>query len=334
MEKKRLSYGLLSQYRGELMGLAMLWIMLYHAFQWKPGWPPLAHIKEIGFCGVDVFLLLSALGVAMSLSRRHEGYGTYLKRRLTRVLPLYFLVTGCYGLALRLAGRTTLKTVAWTVSTLFYWVDRPHCFNWYIPALVGFYLIAPLAVKLLGKFRWPGLMVAVSWMVCFVIYHIREARGIMENNGGTVMRLPVFLLGLLLGLFIVKKQPLKLWHGAIWLTLPLLTPLLTRLCTPYYIPTGFWFFLRVTPLCLGLSWLMSWLPAGGVRRVLREIGGSSLEIYLLNVIFVREYDLLAPLFPGVTAFYLVTMPCNILLGIGLHYAAKRPLTWLSGKMGL
>ncbi len=334
MEKKRLSYGLLSQYRGELMGLAMLWIMLYHAFRWEPAWPPLARVKEIGFCGVDVFLLLSALGVAMSLSRRHEGYGAYLKRRLIRVLPLYFLVTGCYGLALRLAGRTTLKTVAWTVSTLFYWVDKPHCFNWYIPALVGFYLIAPLGVKLLGKLRWPGLMVAVSWMACFVLFHFREARGITENNGGTVMRLPVFLLGLLLGLFIVKKQPLKLWHGAIWLTLPLLTPLLTGLCTPYYIPTGFWFFLRVTPLCLGFSWLMSWLPAGGARRALREIGGSSLEIYLLNVIFVREYDLLAPLFPGVAAFYLVTVPCNILLGIGLHYAAKRPLTWLSGKLGL
>lgn len=334
MGQKGISYTLLSQCRGELMGLAMLWIMLYHAFYWTPQWEWGRQVKELGFCGVDIFLLLSALGLAMSLGRRQEGYGAYLKRRLVRVLPLYFLVTGCYGLALRLAGQVDLKTVAWTVSTLFYWFDKPHCFNWYIPALVGFYLIAPLAVKLLSKTRWPGLVVAVSWSLCFVVYHIREARGIFENNGGTVMRLPVFLLGLMLGLFIAGKKPLKLWHGALWLLLPLLAPLIAWGCRPYYLPTGFWFFLRVVPLCLGTAWLLQWLPQGGLRRLLREIGNSSLEIYLLNVIFVREYERLAPLFPSIAVHYWVTIPCNILLGMGLHYAVKGPATWLSQRLGL
>lgn len=334
MEQRRLSYDLLSRCRGELMGLAMLWVMLYHAFFWTPQWTWGRRVKELGFCGVDVFLLLSALGVAMSLTRRQEGYGTYLKRRLVRVLPLYFLVAGGYGLAQRLAGQVDLKTVAWTVSTLFYWLDKPHCFNWYIPALVGFYLIAPPMVKLLRKLRWPGLAVAVGWTVCFVVYHIREARGIFENNGGTVMRLPVFLLGLLLGLFIAEKRPFKLWHALVWLTLPLLAPLIARACRPYYLPTGFWFCLVVVPLCLGGAWLLQWLPEGGARWLLREIGASSLEIYLLNVVFVREYDRLSPLFPSMAVHYWVTIPCNILLGVGLHYAAKRPLAWLSGKLEL
>lgn len=316
------------------MGLAMLWIMLYHAFYWTPRWEWGRQVKELGFCGVDIFLLLSALGVAMSIIRRGEGYGAYLKRRLIRVLPLYFLVTGCYGLALRLAGEIDLKTVAWTVSTLFYWFDKPHCFNWYIPALVGFYLIAPPLVKLLQRLRWPGVAVTVSWAVCFVAYHAWAARGIFEANGGTVMRLPVFLLGLLLGLFIVRKQSFKLWHAAIWLILPLLAPLISWACRPYYLPTGFWFCMRIVPLCMGTAWLLCWLPEGGARRLLREIGGSSLEIYLLNVIFVREYGRLAPLFPSMAVQYWVTIPCNLLLGVGLHYAIKRPTAWLSKKLGL
>lgn len=334
MEQKGLSYELLSRCRGELMGLAMVWIMLYHAFLWTPRWEWGRQVKELGFCGVDVFLLLSALGVALSLSRRQEGYDAYLKRRLARVLPLYFLVTGCYGLALRLAGEIDLKTVAWTVSTLFYWFDKPHCFNWYIPALVGFYLIAPPLVKLLQRLRWPGLAVAACWAVCFVAYHAWAAGGIFEANGGTVMRLPVFLLGLLLGLFIVQKLPLKPWNAVVWLVLPLLAPPIAQAVRPYYLPTGFWFCLRIVPLCLGAAWLLQWLPEGGARRLLREIGGSSLEIYLLNVIFVREYDRLAPLFPSAAVHYWVTIPCNLLLGVGLHYAMKRPMARLNRRLGL
>lgn len=325
-------YGLLSRCRGELMGLAMLWIMAYHAFFWTPAWPWLKDWKEQGFCGVDVFLLLSALGVSLSLTRRQEGYGAYLKRRLIRVLPLYFLVAGLYALALRMAGRIDLKTAAWTVSTLFYWLGKPHCFNWYIPALVGFYLLAPPAVRLLRRVRWPGAVVAAAWVGCFILYHIREATGPSELNGGTVMRLPVFLLGLLLGIFLSRREQLRLWQGALWLALPWLIPVLQRVIRPYYLPAGFAFCLVCVPLCLAVAWLLERLPEAGLRWLLRKIGESSLEIYLLNVVFVREYALLAPLFSTPEVQYAVTIPANILLGIGLHYLLKKPMSWLTEQV--
>lgn len=325
-------YGLLSRCRGELMGLAMLWIMAYHAFFWTPAWPWLKDLKEQGFCGVDIFLLLSALGVSMSLSRRQESYWAYLKRRLVRVLPLYLLVSGVYALALRLAGRINLKTAAWTVSTLFYWLGKPHCFNWYIPALVGFYLIAPPAVRLLRRVRWPGMVVAVAWAGCFVLYHICAPTGPVELLGGTVMRLPVFLLGLLLGIFLSRGERLRLWQGAAWLALPWLIPVLQRIVRPYYLPAGFSFCLVCVPLCLAVAWLLERLPGGGLRWLLQKIGESSLEIYLLNVIFVREYALAAPLFSAPEVQYAVTIPINILLGIGLHYLLKKPMSWLTEKV--
>ena len=325
-------YGLLSRCRGELMGLAMLWIMAYHAFFWSPAWPWFRDFKDQGFCGVDVFLLLSALGVSLSLTRRQESYGSYLKRRLVRVLPLYFLVSGLYALALRLAGRIDLKTAAWTVSTLFYWLNKPHCFNWYIPALVGFYLIAPPAVRLLRRVRWPGAVVAAAWVGCFILYHIREAAGPSELNGGTVMRLPVFFLGLLLGVFLARGERLTVWQGALWLALPCLIPVARRALRPYYLPTGFAFCLVCVPLCLAVAWLLERLPTAGLRWLLRKIGESSLEIYLLNVVFVREYGLLAPLFSTPEVQYAVTVPANILLGMVLHYLLKKPMAWLTAKV--
>lgn len=330
--ERRLDYGLLSRYRGELMGLAMLWIMAYHAFFWTPAQSWFKDFKDQGFCGVDVFLLLSALGVSLSLSRRQEGYGAYLKRRLVRVLPLYFLVSGVYALALRLAGQINLKTAAWTVSTLFYWLGKPHCFNWYIPALMGFYLIAPPMVRLLGRIRWPGLVVAAVWAGCFVLYHLFAPTGHVELLGGTVMRLPVFLLGLLLGIFLARGERLTVWQGIVWLALPWLIPVLQRLVRPYYVPAGFAFCLVCVPLCLLVAWLMAWLPGGGLRWLLQKIGESSLEIYLLNVVFVREYVHLAPLFPTPEVQYAVTIPANILLGIGLHSLLKKPMSWLTARV--
>lgn len=330
--ERRLDYGLLSRCRGELMGLAMVWIMAYHAFFWTPAWPWLKDFKEQGFCGVDIFLLLSALGVSLSLSRRRESYWSYLKRRLVRVLPLYFLVSGVYALALRLAGRINLKTAAWTVSTLFYWLDKPHCFNWYIPALMGFYLVAPPLVRLLRRVRWPGTVVAAAWAGCFVLYHIWAPTGPVELLGGTVMRLPVFLLGLLLGIFLSRGERLTVWQGVAWLALPWLIPALQRAVRPYYVPAGFAFCLVCVPLCLGVAWLLEWLPGGGLRWLLRKIGESSLEIYLLNVVFVREYGLLVPLFSTPEVQYAVTIPVNILLGIGLHHLLKQPMSWLTKRI--
>ncbi len=72
MEKELLrvsGYGLLSQYRGELMGLAMLWIMLFHAYELRFGVLLLDGLKAAGFAGVDIFLLLSGTGLYVSLSK-------------------------------------------------------------------------------------------------------------------------------------------------------------------------------------------------------------------------------------------------------------------------
>lgn len=335
VEKESWSYALLSRQRGELMGLAMLWVLLYHCFAWRPKWSWLYAVKGAGFCGVDIFLLLSGLGLALSLCKREQRYGDYLKRRLVRVLPAYWLAAGGYGLALRLAGRTSLKTVAWTVSTLYYWLGKPHCFNWYVPALLGFYLLTPPLVALLRKVKWPQAVAAAAWAACLVIYHWISIPIPEEVRGGFVMRLPIFLMGCMIGAWLTQGRGLTAKRTALWCALPLLAVPLSWAIRPYYVPLGFWFALVCVPLCLGLAWLLERLPKGGLRRVLREIGGASLEIYLLNVIFVLERPLLervVPMGPNYLAFYTVTVPANILLGIGLHYVLDRPLGWLKKKL--
>lgn len=76
MEKQLLrvsGYGLLSQYRSQLMGLAMLWVMLFHAYELRFGVLLLDGFRAVGFAGVDIFLLLSGMGLYVSLSRTVRG---------------------------------------------------------------------------------------------------------------------------------------------------------------------------------------------------------------------------------------------------------------------
>ena len=82
-----MSYSLLSKYRTELMGIAILWVMLFHSFDLDMGHPILEWIRAAGFGGVDIFILLSSMGLAMSLSRREQSYSQFMARRAGRVLP-------------------------------------------------------------------------------------------------------------------------------------------------------------------------------------------------------------------------------------------------------
>lgn len=323
MKEKGLDYGLLSRCRGELMGLSMLWVMLYHAFAWAPKWRWLSAVKGLGYCGVDVFLLLSGMGLAVSLCKRPQSYGGFLKKRLTRVLPAFWLVVGVYGVILRLGGATTLKTMGWTLTTLSYWLVKPGYFNWYIPALLGFYLLTPGLVWLIKRTKYPQFLVVLSWIAMYFAHELtRSFWG--EVPGGTLARLPVFFCGCMIGVFLIQGRKLTKKAAIVWFLVPFLMPAVRKL--PYYVPNGLWFMLCCVPLCLVAAWVLERLPEGGGRWVLRKIGEASLEIYLLNVIFVIQRGTLERVFllgGNYQIFYAITIPLNILLGIGLHWVLER-----------
>ena len=64
-----MDYQCLSRYRSELMGAAMLWVMLFHAYPFSFQVGILDAVKKAGFAGVDVFILLSAIGLYVSVRR-------------------------------------------------------------------------------------------------------------------------------------------------------------------------------------------------------------------------------------------------------------------------
>ena len=95
----------ISRYRSELMGCAMLWIILFHLPQ-----IPLVEnntivlwiskgariFQWIGFYGVDIFLFLSGYGLVYSLEQ--NNLWEYYKKRMLRIFPGLIIISLLYCL--------------------------------------------------------------------------------------------------------------------------------------------------------------------------------------------------------------------------------------------
>ena len=93
MKIKDIELANVSRYRGELMGAAMLFIILFHV--------PLARSNEFfglrrcGNVGVDMFLFLSGIGLWFSWVKNQDVWKFY-KRRLLRIYRTNLLVYPCH----------------------------------------------------------------------------------------------------------------------------------------------------------------------------------------------------------------------------------------------
>ena len=93
MKIKDIELANISRFRGELMGAAMLFIILFHV--------PLERSSEFfglrrcGNVGVDMFLFLSGIGLWFSWVKNPSVWQFY-KRRLLRIYPAWLVMASLY----------------------------------------------------------------------------------------------------------------------------------------------------------------------------------------------------------------------------------------------
>lgn len=326
--RKTGGYALLSRYRGELMGLAMLYVMLFHAYELNIAFRPFQMFRALGFAGVDIFLLLSGMGICCSLVRRErEPYRRYLGRRLRRLLPAFWLVVGVYSIALAAAGRITPDVIFWNLSTLYYWLNVPGGFNWYVSAILVFYLAAPLYFKVFRRCRHPEWLTLAIYWLSYLLYRVTWAAGLLHLPD-FLLRIPDFAMGFLVARYITEGRKLTARHWAVWGTALVIGMAVVPgwRVQPVIFPLTLAITAGVVPVCLAAARVLRWYPGRWIPAFLRMVGESSLEIYLLNVIITREFDLLAPWLDHDLrhiSFYLIAYTLNIALGVLLHRALER-----------
>ena len=143
-----------STFRSELMGAAILWIMLFHSKMF----PPIVQHNYIGNSivyqlildggsGVDIFLFLSGMGIYFSWEK-NQNLLSFYKKRVIRILPTYISITGIYWLIYIHYFSPDLSVMAllreWVANVSGYtWFTSGTLTFWYIPAQIIFYIAAP-----------------------------------------------------------------------------------------------------------------------------------------------------------------------------------------------
>ncbi len=271
--------------RTYLMGIAMIWIVLFHVYFWgltsgidTPWWIRLFDRATIG---VDILFALSAFGLQASMER--NPVSRFYFNRFTRLFPVYFLFLLVLFLTFERdcpIDRVLIQSVGQiTGISLFKYPEFfscNFCFDWFTPAIILFYIGFPLLHRAVSWINKKGIVVemVVLAVLVFIAVWIRVNKHFMF--GLLALRMPIIYLVMTSYIYIKQHESQKILSLCIWgaclgllssyeaMALSLITPILLIV----YSMTDFK------------------LP---FKRLISLIGKYSYEVYLAHIFAVAFF---------------------------------------------
>lgn len=213
-------FQLISKYRSAIMGISALWILFFHS------WLPLLDnptnagiyiiyflerlIKRIGFCGVDIFLLLSGLGLTFAIKK-----GSLLKfyfRRLHRILPVFIII----AIVRAFVEHWSITQFLGNISGYNFYMSNVYSFLWFVTAIVTLYLFFPLYYKIFCKAKNKYIVTGTAILIWFIASVLLRNTMRIDLFAFT-NRIPIFLIGVHFGYITqnYKQLVFKKWVYAV-----------------------------------------------------------------------------------------------------------------------
>ena len=298
MKIKNIELADISRYRGELMGAAMLFIILFHVQ--LPRSDMFFGLRRMGNIGVDLFLFLSGIGLWFSWMKDREGenlrqktVGFYL-RRLLRIYPTWLVMASLFYVGDFMGAGKYSKDLADLLGDVLvnwdFWLHDELTF-WYIPATMMLYLLAPPYMELIRRhpiYRWLPVVMVMWCVIVQWVTPIHQAVGHIEIFWS---RVPIFFIGINMSEAVRGKQSVD--GQAIWLILLMFGVALSASIFleqvrhgqfPLFVERMLYIPLTVTTVLL-LNAVFRHTPQW-FNRALSFVGAVSLEIYLIHSHFV------------------------------------------------
>lgn len=270
----------------ELKGLAILLVILYHSGG-VVAWENKLH----GELGVDLFVILSGIGLAYS--RSVLDFKAYFKKRILRLFPAYwfaltlFLIGGRYILN-RTYTRFDIVIHYLGLQTFFgdaYAVSINDAF-WFVTLILLLYVLFYILRPLLSQ---PDFLLFIGFTVALGLTYIYFYYGQPVCYSHFAIRIPLFFVGLLCGRLLRDGElpvPLTAWLGCAVLLIT-------------YVPyiRGIVFTNLLIAPAIMLFYVFGWkhFASGALDRVtarpLKFLGDYSYELFLLHQPLMRYYNL-------------------------------------------
>lgn len=280
----------LKDYRSSVMGIAILWVMLFHTLFGTMGlfsFPKIIKLlQQTGFLGVDIFFFVSSYGLYYSMKKQYP-LKIWYRNRIVRIIPSFIVIVIFTAILCRWNLWTFIMES--TMVGFFCPLTNYTPLYWYIPACLLFYALFPFIYRNLSVIsRWYLPLSACFFFITHVVGNVLSSSGLPTFIILLLNRVPIFLLGVIYAknesLIINTKVSIKI---VCLLVSFLLFSLMLLLVNSYIIDSRdcllFILLISSLPFILRLCSVLSIIV--GVRYILDYCGRYSLEIYLLHVSF-------------------------------------------------
>ena len=339
MKIKDIELANISRYRSELMGAAMLFVILFHVG--LPREDIFFGLRGMGNIGVDIFLFLSGMGLWFSWTRYPSLHRFYL-RRFLRIYPAWLLMASLYyipdylsaGFAGHSGHSTSLIDLIGDITVNWdFWLHDELTF-WYIPAILFLYAVSPFYMSLVIRhpiYRWLPVAMIMWCILVQYVTPVHEAVGHLEIFWS---RVPIFFIGINMAAAVKRKETMdgaSIWMIGLMFVMALASSIFLEQVKhgqfPLFLERMLYIPLTVTAILLNR--IFRRLP-DTVNKVFRLVGTLSLEAYLIHDHFVLEYVERNGWSYWPT--FLVTTLVTIFLAWMLHALLERFITPIENRM--
>lgn len=203
--RKNISWNLVSKYRTELMGCSILGIILFHWYEncmiHGKSINFILHLFSLGNRFVEVFLILSGMGLYYSF-KKQENIKTFYLRRITKLLPTYLILGIPYWIYFDcFLNKMNIGQVFIDISFISFITEGNRRF-WFIGLILGLYLFFPIFYKIIYKNvnEWIGVgeILILYFLTTILIW--KSSPTVYANIEVAWGRIPCFIVGIVLGL--------------------------------------------------------------------------------------------------------------------------------------
>lgn len=284
----------MTQYRSVWMGIAILWVMYFHG-----GFPALGgvmtSIKNAGYGAVDIFMFAAGLGCYYSYGKSEDSL-IFLKRRIRRVLPIYWLFLIPWFYFMYKMNFLSTSMVVGNLLFVQYFTGKGWEFNWYVAAMWFTYLLTPFFYDIVNGIKSHLKALGIVVIMILMTYPFWDVNMYIIF----VTRLPLFFMGMYLAS--LGEREIKKWHGALLISSFVagccLLSYVYRFHEPVLWSRGWhWYpFILIVPgLCFLISLVCFYLDKLMVGRFVVKafsfVGGYTFELYLMHMLLFKIFGL-------------------------------------------
>jgi len=214
-DRGELNFSSFSLYRNAIYGVAAIWIVLFHGIilpklEIDPSLSFFAETCQLGNVSVDIFLLLSGIGLYFAYSKKPKLGSFYYKRVVRVYLPYLLIAMPFFVYVCFFLQNNNIGLFFQALFTVNYWTgQRGPIEFWYVSAILVFYLIYPLIYKFIfykdkNALLRTAILVTLSIALCFILFF--TAPKVFSFFDKVLPRFTVFIIGCYMGRPVKQKK--------------------------------------------------------------------------------------------------------------------------------